>query len=368
MRKLRVVIVAPSLDILGGQAVQADRLIACWQGDSEIDVHLLPINPRPPGLLRAVRRVKYARTIVNELIFLPQLVQHIASADVVHVFSASYSSFFLAPLPAILLSRLLRRPVLMNYHSGAGPDHLRQSVIARWAMAAADAHAVPSTFLRDAFAPFGIDATAIPNIIDSERFCFRPRLPLAPKLLSTRNFEPVYNVACTLHAFRIVQGHRPDASLTLVGGGGEDHRLRALAAELGIRHVRFVGRVPPDEIHRHYAAHDIYLQSPNVDNMPLSVIEAYASGLPVVSTEAGGMPSILTHGVHGLLAPLNDARRLADHVLHLLDDPSLALRLVHGAREQCQAYTWRVLRPQWLRLYRQLAREGIEAPAPAPAA
>src|SRR5207245_4771014 len=103
--------------------------------------------------------------------------------------------------------------------------------------------------------------------------------------------------------------------------------------------VAFAGRVNPDAIADFYATHDIYIQSPNIDNMPSSVLEAYASGLPVVSTEAGGVPAILTHGVHGLLAPLNDHNMLASHVLALLDDRALARRVTLAAHDACARYT-----------------------------
>ena len=121
-------------------------------------------------------------------------------------------------------------------------------------------------------------------------------------------------MAAVLRAFARIQARRPDATLTLVGSGSQDASLRALAAELQLRNVTFAGRVPPSEIHRYYADADIYVQAPDIDNMPLSVLEAFASGLPVVSTNVGGVPAMLTHGVHGLLAPANDDQALAAHV------------------------------------------------------
>ena len=103
--RIKVAFVAPSLRILGGQAVQADRLLSAWRDDADIDAWLVPVNPLPPGPLRFAQHVKYLRTVVNELTYVPLLVREIARADVVHVFSASYSSFLLAPLPAMLIAR-----------------------------------------------------------------------------------------------------------------------------------------------------------------------------------------------------------------------------------------------------------------------
>jgi len=174
-------------------------------------------------------------------------------------------------------------------------------------------------------------------------------------------------VACVLRAFARIQARWPDASLTLVGSGTQEHALRALVEELKLRHVTFTGRVAPADIARYYDAADIYLQTPSIDNMPLSVLEAFASGMPVVSTRVGGVPSILTDGVHGLLAPDDDAAAVAAQVMRLLDDPGYARRLAAAARESCAPYAWPVVREGWLAVYRTaLERRAVSYAAPAP--
>jgi L-malate glycosyltransferase len=354
---LRVSIVAPSLRILGGQSVQADRLLRAWRDDPDVHAWLVPHNPLPPRPLRFAVSVKYARTIVTEMTYVPLLVRELARADVVHVFSASYTSFLLAPLPAILVARALGRPVVVHYHSGEAPDHLARSSIARAALARTDGNVVPSSFLAGVFSAFGIGARVVPNLVDLSRFRFRERDPLGARILSTRNFEPIYNVACTLRAFRRVQEQHPAATLTLVGSGSEDGRLRGLVGELGLRGVTFLGRVHPDQMAEHCAAHDIYVQSPHIDNMPVSILEAFSSGLPVVSTDVGGISVILTHDRHGLLAPPNDDAALAAQVLRLLNEPTLARRLTRNAFETCAGYAWPSIRSRWLEIYRREAHE-----------
>jgi L-malate glycosyltransferase len=355
MSRLRVAIVAPSLDFLGGQAVQARRLIDAWHNDPDVEAWLVPHNPMPPGPLVHARKVKYLRTIVTELTYIPLIFREISRADVVHVFSAAYTSFLLAPLPALLTARMLGRPAILNYRSGAAPDHLKHSPLARRVIANTDCTIVPSAFLVDVFASFGLRARPVPNLIDLDRFQYRRRVQLRPLVLSTRNFEALYDVECTLRAFDIVQRRCPDASLTLVGSGSQDSSLRALARDLQLRQVNFVGRVKPDEMPPWYASHDVYVQSPRIDNAPTSVIEAFASGLPVVSSAAGGVPAILTDGQHGLLAPVGDHEALAGRILRLLDKPELALRLADQALLTCLRHTWPSVRSEWLRTYRELA-------------
>jgi glycosyltransferase involved in cell wall biosynthesis len=343
--------------------VQAERVLRAWRDDPEIEAWLVPINPSPPAVLAPLTRIKYVRTLVTQLVYWPLLLRELRRADVVHVFSASYSSFLLSPLPAFVVALLLGKPVFINYRSGEAPDHLARSRIARVVLRRTDTNVVPSSFLRDVFARVGLRAEVIPNVLDVTRFRFSRRRPIRPCLVSTRNFEPLYNVECTLGAFSIVQRHYPDASLTLVGAGSEERRLRNRAAELRLRNVRFVGSVAPDEIWRSYAAADIYVQTPNIDNVPSSVLEAFASGLPVVSTDAGGVSTILTDGVHGLLAPIGDHAAVARQVVRLLRDQVLVDRLTAFAFDSCGMYTWDVVRGEWLSLYRRLVRSRSAATA-----
>ena len=366
---LRVAIVVASLRILGGQAVQAQRMLDGWQDDPGVQAWLVPINPVPPWPFDALLRVKFLRTVATQIWYWPLLFRELRRADVVHVFSASYTSFLLAPLPAVLVAKLFGRPVVLNYHSGEAPDHLRRSALARRVLKSwVDLNVVPSPFLRDVLASFDIPAQVVANTIDLRQFKYRVRDPLRPRLLSTRNFEPLYNVACVLRAFARVQASRPNASLTLVGAGTQEAALRALAAELNLRHVTFTGRVAPADIARYYDAADIYVQAPSIDNMPLSVLEAFASGMPVVSTRVGGVPSILTDGVHGLLAPPDDDASVAAQVMKLLDDPDYARRLAETAHESCAPYGWPVVRKGWLAAYRAAMerRATVSCAAPAP--
>jgi glycosyltransferase involved in cell wall biosynthesis len=341
-------------------------LIEGWREDPDVEAWLVPINPVPPRPLDTLLTVKYVRTLATQLWYWPMLIRELRRADVVHVFSASYTSFLLAPLPAILVARLLGRPVVLNYHSGEASDHLRRSGTARRALKHwVDLNVVPSPYLRDVLSSFGVPAQVVANTIDLRKFTYRVRDLLRPRLVSTRNFEPLYNVACTLRAFASVQARYPDASLTLLGSGSQEPALRALAADLDLRQVTFAGRVSPSDVWRYYADADIYIQTPAIDNMPLSVLEAFASGLPVVSTSVGGVPAMLTDGVHGLLAPPDDAAAVAAQVIELLEHPARARQLAEAAHDSCAAYEWPVVRDGWLAAYRAvMTRRWADLPAP----
>jgi glycosyltransferase involved in cell wall biosynthesis len=345
------------VDILGGQAVQAERLIERLREEPSLEVSFLPINPRLPGVLRKLQAVKYVRTAVTSIFYLLTLLARVPRHDVLHVFSASYFSFVLAPTPAVLTGKLYGKKVVLNYHSGEAEDHLR-----RWRRTAipvirlADAVAVPSGYLVDVFAKFGLPARAVFNNIEVGGYRFRERNPLRPVFLANRNFEAHYNVACVLRAFALVQRRRPDARLTVAGDGSQRAALEALAAELELKNVEFLGRVEPGDMAGLYEAADIYLNGSSIDNMPVSILEAFSSGLPVVTTEAGGIPYIVEDGRNGLLVPLDDHEAMAERALRLLEDGALATALARQAREDCLQYGWARVRVGWLSLYEEVAR------------
>jgi glycosyltransferase involved in cell wall biosynthesis len=362
---LRVMIVAPSLDILGGQAVQAARLMEHLRAEVAVDVSFLAINPRLPGVLRRLQSIKYVRTVVTSALYVVNLLVRIRACDIVHVFSASYFSFILAPTPAILVARLYGKKVVLNYRSGEAEDHL-----ARWprttrpVLRLVDAIVVPSGYLVDVFARFGFTARPIFNFVDTVRFQFRLRRPLRPVFLSNRNLEPLYNVGCILRAFALVQQVHPDASLMVVGDGSQRAELERLAGDLNLLNIDFLGRIEHERMPELYESTDIYLNAPDIDNMPGSIIEAYASGLPVVTTDAGGIPYIVTDRVTGLLVPRGAHEAMASAALSLLAADQFASELARRARDECDKYSWAAVRKEWLKLYSELAGAGAES-APA---
>lgn len=360
-RPLRVLIVGPSLDILGGQAVQAARLMAELEREPSLEVSFLPINPRLPGALRKLQSIKYIRTVVTSLLYCALLLARVRKYDVIHIFSASYLSFVIAPTPAILISKLYRKKIVLNYHSGEAVDHLRRWKTALRTISLVDEIAVPSGYLVDVFAKFGLKGRAIFNFVDTDVFHYRERRPLRPVFLSNRNLEPVYNVGCVLRAFAIIEGRYPHARLIVAGDGSQRGALESLARELGIRNVEFIGRCAPERMPGLYDAADIFLNGSEVDNMPISIIESFASGLPVVTTNAGGIPHIVTNEKTGLVIERGDYEAMASCAIRLIEDGELASKMAANARLECQKYRWDSVRSEWLKLYYELGRSRAQA-------
>ena len=356
---LRVTIVAASLRYVGGQSVQADLLRKNWQSDPDVHAEFIPIDPAFPRGLKWVERIPGLRTLARQPLYLAALWRGFKNADIAHIFSASYWSFLLAPVPAWWLARMRKKRVLVHYHSGEARDHLRRFRTARPMLARMGMLVVPSGYLVDVFEEFGLKAAVIPNIVDLSQFRFRSRTPLRPHLVCTRGFHPYYRVDLVVRAFAQVQQVFPEASLDLAGAGPVEKEIRNLVHELKLSGVRFLGAVPRGEIGRVYDDADIFVNASSLDNMPVSVLEAFASGTPVVSTAPEGMRYLVDHERTGLLSPPGEAAPLAENILRVLKDEELSSRLAANAYEESRRYRWAAVRESWLNAYRTLMQEQV---------
>jgi glycosyltransferase involved in cell wall biosynthesis len=356
--KIRVLIAAPSLDILGGQSRQAVRLIEGLRREPDLDIGFLPHNPRLPGILRALQKIKYVRTAFTTLFYIALLLWRVRKYDIVHIFCASYYSYSLSAIPALFIARLFGKKSIINYRSGEAEDHLQNWRTAVPTLKWASERVVPSGYLVDVFARHQLQARAIYNIVELERFSFRERKPLRPVFLTSRLLEPLYNVPCVLRAFAIIQERYTEASLTVAADGGMRAGLEKLAGDLKLRNCKFIGFVGFEDMPALYDAADIYLSATSIDNMPSSITESMACGLNVVTTDGGGaIPYIMTHEVSGLIVDRDDHHALAREALRLLNDTELALKLARNAHESSKKFTWPYIRREWLELYGQLAKE-----------
>lgn len=344
----------PSLHYVGGQAVQADLLRRQWENDPDVQLKFIPIDPPFPLGIGWTNRVPVLRTIVREPLYLLKLWQELKDVDIAHVFSASYWSFLLAPAPALLLAWLRGKRTLVHYHSGEARDHLQRFRVARSFLARAGLLVVPSKYLADVFREFGLSAEVVPNIVDISGFSFRVRRPLRPHLLCTRGFHPYYCVDVVIRAFVEIQHEFPQARLDLVGSGPLESEVRALVQDLGLTGVNFAGVAARHEIGQFYNRADIFINGSRLDNMPVSILEAFASGTPVVSTDPEGMRYVIEDGCTGFLSPVGDAKALARNAIRLLRDSDLSSRIASNAYEHSKSYRWKEVRPRWLAIYDSL--------------
>jgi L-malate glycosyltransferase len=351
---IHVLMIGPSLEIVGGQAVQAARLLSALGGVTQLIVTFFPIGPRPPRILAWAGRVPFLRTLVSFVVYTFQLALRARKYDIFHIFTAGLSSYTLWTIPALFFGRLFGKKIILNYRDGQAEQHLTEWRSAKPSILLADRVVTPSGFLVDVFGKYGIPAQPIVNVIDVGHFQYRQRHKLRPVFMTNRMLEPHYNVECVLRAFAIIQAKYPEASLTIAHDGCCRPALEKLAQELNLHNTHFIGKVSQDKIPDLYDQADIYLMSPNIDNMPGTLLECFASGLPIVTTAVGGIPYIAKDRESALLVPANDHQALAAGALELLENPDLVERLTRQGLYEVEKYHWKPVRDQWTALYQEL--------------
>jgi glycosyltransferase involved in cell wall biosynthesis len=278
--------------------------------------------------------------------------------DVVHVFANSGWAWYLFAQPALTIGRLRGVPVIVNYRGGVAEEFLGHAP--RWvlrSLSRAALRVTPSAFLRRVFAQHGLQAQIVPNIIDTDRFRAQTRGTAAagPHLIVTRNLEPIYDLPTALQAFARIRALHPTARLTIAGSGPQRSELESLALRLGLGEaVTFSGRIDNQRIPQLYASADLMLNSSTVDNMPISILEALASGVPVVTTSAGGITDFVTDGVTALIVPVGDHEAMAAAALRVLADPLLADGLRAAGQREVRRYAWPQVRQQWQMAYQSV--------------
>jgi glycosyltransferase involved in cell wall biosynthesis len=352
--RIKVAIVAPSLRYVGGQAVQAELLMRMWQGDPDVEVSFIAVDPPLPRVLAWAERVPGLRTVLREPIYCLDLWRGLKDVDIAHIFSASYWSFLLAPAPAWLFASWRGKKTLINYRSGEARDHLQRFRSGKIILSRTGQIVVPSGYLVDVFREFGLNAVVAPNLVDLSQFHYRERNPLRPHLVCTRGFSTYYSVDVVVKAFAEVKKTYPDARLDLVGGGPLEGEIRKLVAALKLTDVNFTGVASRREIGKYYDGADIFINASWLDNMPVSIIEAFGAGALVVTTAPESIPYLIEHERTGLLSAVGDEQALAANVIRLLREPDLAARLAQNAYRESRKYTWGVVREQWIDVYRRL--------------
>jgi len=338
--RLHILLVGPLPPPYGGMANQTQQLAELLRSEGQT-VTLVPSNSayRPHW----VAGIPVLRALFRLYSYVLALWRETGSCQLVHVMANSGWSWHLFAAPAIWIASLRKVPVIVNYRGGEAESFLAASVRSvHMTMRKAAALIVPSGFLKATFERFGMSADIVPNIVDLRRFSNpQPHRATRRRLLIARNLEPIYDNESAIRAFVIVRQAHPDARLTIAGSGPLAGALQSLVNTLGLADaVVFAGRLDRDAMADAYREADIALNPSLVDNMPNSVLEALASGVPVVSTDVGGVPYIVKDEETALLVAARAPEAMAAAILRLMDDAVLASRLIDNGLSEVQAYTW----------------------------
>jgi len=339
----------------GGMATQTLQL-AKLLGDERIKVELVQVNVsyRPNW----VAYVPALRALFRLIPYLARLWHAAGRNDVAHIMANSGWSWHLFAAPAILIARLRGLRVVVNYRGGKADAFLqRQGRLVLPVLKRADALVVPSGFLAKIFGSYGLQTIIVPNIVDLGRFSESDAscgdLAAGPHIIVTRNLEAIYDISTALHAFAAIRAYRPSARMSVAGSGPEEERLVKEARELNLNEaIRFTGSLDREGMARLYRSAHIMLNPSLVDNTPNSILEAWASGVIVVSTNVGGVPFLVADGVDAITVPPREPRAMAKAVVAILDAPQTQESMRTAGKRSASRFTWDQIRPLWLDAYR----------------
>lgn len=330
LKALKIAVVGPLPPPAGGMANQAQQLVELLE-QAGAQVEFVRVNA--PYSPRFVSAIKGFRAVFRLIPYFYNLWRKIQKVDVVHVLANSGWSWYLFATPAVWVAYWLKKPVIINYRGGEAQPFFKKSW--RWIKPTIDKSRlviVPSAYLQRVFSNQRVEAVIVPNILDLERFNFEANSASsnnAPHLVVTRNLEKIYGVDTVLRAFALIRAEHDNARLTVAGSGPEEVELKALADSLGVQgSVTFSGRLDPQQIARLYQEADLLLNASTVDNSPNSLIEALASGVPVISSNVGGIPDLVTHLQSAMLVPPNKPEEIAEAALLVLADKDLKEKLI----------------------------------------
>jgi glycosyltransferase involved in cell wall biosynthesis len=356
-RAIRVGLIGPLPPPPGGIANQT-RQLARLLAQEGVEVETVRANaPYRPRWIEPLKGVRAAFRLGP---YLPALWRCAGRVDLFHVMASSGWAWHLFAAPAIRIARLRGVPVVVNYRGGGAEAFLAGSAASvRRTLAGTAAVLVPSGFLADAFRRFGIDAEIVPNVVDLARFQPDRRREPGHRVIVTRNLEEIYDIPTALRAFAKVREELGDADLRVAGAGSKLADLERLKDELGlVDAVEFTGAIDNERIAELYRTADLLLNPSTVDNTPISVLEALAAEVPVVSTNVGGVPYLVEDGRHAMLVPPRNPQAMAEAALKVLRAAPLRARLRSEGRAHVQQFTWAEVWPALSRVYSRASGVG----------
>jgi len=355
-----ITLVGPLPPPAGGMANQT-RQLAHLLSREGCDVLLVQTNaPYYPAWVATIRGL---RALFRLIPYIHRLWTATRRARIVHVMANSGWAWHLVAAPALWIAHFRGAPGVVHYHGGEAAKFFEsQFRFVRPTLKRASAVIVPSGFLRDMFYRWNVSTEIVPNIVDLSRLS--PGTARAGRLhvIVTRNLEDVYDIPTAIRAFALIHERFDHATLSVAGSGPAHHALQKLCDDLGIAaSVTFTGQLEGEQMVQLYRDADLLLNPSLADNMPVSILEAWASGVPIISTNVGGIPFVAETERTALLVPPRNPGAMAHAALRLLEDGELAARLRANGLKAVQAYSWPQVRDRLLAVYRRALRSPMSA-------
>jgi len=296
--------------------------------------------------------LRYASNKTNTLIrLLDMLIAVLRYRKVDYVLIDTYSTLnFYYAFFVSQLCRLLGVKYIPILHGGNLPERLEKSPKkSRLIFKNAHCCVSPSHYLKTSFTNFGLtNIEYIPNTIEIDNYPFLARTIIKPKLLWVRSFKEIYNPLMAIKTAKELKDKGLEVSLCMVGPDGDGSFLYAssLARELDVD-VKFTGKLSRKEWINLSKDYSIFINTSFFDNMPVSLIEAMALGLPIVTTNVGGIPMLVEADREALLVEPDSVSQMTDAIINLINNPDHAKSLVNAARKKAEKFDWSSVKNKW---------------------
>ena len=298
--------------------------------------------------------VKISSSLNNQLLrllsMLLAIVKYRNKIDYVLIDTYSTRSFYYALITCQLCS-FLKLKYIPILHGGSLPSRLDKSPkLSKRIFNNSHTNIAVSNYLKHEFNKRGFESVFIPNVLEIEKYNFLERGFSTPKLLYVRAFANIYNPEMAIKVLCEVKKKYPKAILCMVGPEKDSsfESCKALVGKLGMESsVEFTGMLQKKEWHKKSEAYNIFINTTNIDNAPVSVMEAMALGLPIVSTNVGGMPFLIENNKTGMLVDKNDVRAMAKAIDVICKNKKTANSLATNARKQVEKFNWSNVKQLW---------------------
>lgn len=357
----RVGVVGPASPPAGGMAAQTEQIFRLLSEEGVVVEFLQTNSSYRPRWISAIVGI---RAFFRLVAYCFEVTNFVRRVDVIHLMSNSGWSWQLYSTPVVWIAYVANTPVIVNYRGGEAKNYLSHS--ARWVrptLRKATTLVVPSRYLQKVFLEFGFQSQVIPNVIDSSRFYYSKKsndADLPVQIIITRNLEKIYDIGLAIRAYAELRKHCRKCHLTIAGSGAMEAELKTLVSQMKLEQfITFSGRLNRSQVARLYRSADIILNSSKIDNMPNSLLEAMASGVAIVSTDAGGIPWMVEESKTALLVPVGDLTALASALIKLTVNQELRQRLSSAGLEEVKRYAWNEIKHQWIQLYSDLYRNQL---------
>ncbi len=279
------------------------------------------------------------------------IVKNSNKVDYVLIDTFSTSAFYYAFLTS-QLARLFNLKYIPILHGGNLPYRIKKSPsLSKLLFNNSYKNIAPSNYLKSEFEKRNYKVEYIPNSLEIELYNFKLRKQITPKLLYVRAFAEIYNPKLAIEVLKILKLTFPEVKLCMVGPDkdGSIKQVKALVKNYNLEeNIEFTGVLQKEEWHKKATEFDVFINTTNVDNTPVSVMEAMALGLPVISTNVGGLPYLINNTVDGILVEKNNPEQMANAIISLIKDNNLELAI--NARKKAEGFAWTEVRKEWIKI------------------